>query len=111
MNAMQIMLGYQVSNVTFPLYLQLGISVKVVQGLSYRCVFRHINGALFLEKKHCSLVHVGSSVIFVAGRSQILGTDNECSIVVAHSSKLLVELNAHRALQRCHVLMIHLIAL
>ena len=34
---------------------------------------------------------VRSRLIFVAGRSQILGTDNKCRVVVAHSSKLLIE--------------------
>ena len=43
------------------------------------------------------------------GCSQILVTDSKCRVVVTHSSKLLDELNAHRALQCCHVLMIHLI--
>ena len=59
-------------------------------GLSDKCVFCHISGALRLEKKQSSLMHVGSSVIFVAGRSQILGTD-KCRVVVALSSKLLVK--------------------
>ena len=60
-------------------------------GLSDKYVFCDISGALLLFKKQSSLVHVSSSVIFVAGRSQILGTDNKCRVVVAHSSKLLVE--------------------
>ena len=51
-------------------------------GLSDKCVFCDISGALLLEKKQSSLVHVGSSVIFVAGCSQILGTDNKCRVVV-----------------------------
>ena len=36
-------------------------------GFSDKCVFCDISGALLLEKKQSSLVHVGSSVIFVAG--------------------------------------------
>ena len=60
-------------------------------GLSDKCVFCHISGALLLEKKLSSLMHVGNSVIFVAGRSQILGTYNKCRVVVALSSKLLVK--------------------
>ena len=52
-------------------------------GLSDRCVFCHISGALILERKEeLSLVHVGSSVIFVAGRLQILGIDSKCRVVV-----------------------------
>ena len=66
----------------------------ILQSVSYRRVFSDITGALLLRKKHCSLVHVGSSMIFVAGRSQ-----------------LLVELNAHRALQRRHVVAISLLVL
>ena len=62
-------------------------------GLSDKCVFCDISGALLLEKKQSSLVHVVSSVIFVAGRSQILGTDNKYRVVVAHSLKLLIELS------------------
>ena len=54
--------------------------------------------SLLLRKKHWSLVHVGSSMIFVAGRSQVLRTNYKRRIVVAHASQLLVELNAHRAL-------------
>ena len=54
--------------------------------------------SLFLRKKYWSLVHVGSSMIFVAGRLQVLWTNYERRIVVAHASQLLVELNAHRAL-------------
>ena len=74
-----------------------------------RIVTSDISGALLLEKKQSSLVHVGSSMIFVAGRSQILGTDSKCRVVVAHSSKLLIEFSGNTALQRCHVLAVHLI--
>jgi len=77
-------------------------------GLSDRQVFCHISGALLLGRKQSSLVHVGSSVIFVAGHSQILGTDNKCRVVVAHSSKLLIEFSGNTARQHCHVLAVNL---
>ena len=51
-------------------------------GLSDKCVLCDISGARLLEKKQSSLVHVGSSVIFEAGRSHILGTNNKCRVVV-----------------------------
>ena len=46
-------------------------------------------------EKHCSLVHVISSMVFVAGRSQVLETNDKCWVVVVHSSQLLVRLDAH----------------
>ena len=49
-----------------------------------------------LIRKHCSLVDVRSSVVFVARRSQVLGTNDKRWVVVAHSSQLLVKLDAQR---------------
>ena len=89
------MLSYQVSNVE--LSLQRSVTIKIVQALA---IGEHSVTSLLLRKKHWSLVHVGSSMIFVAGRSQVLQTNYKRRVVVVHASQLLVELNAHRVLQR-----------
>ena len=86
------------------------LTIKIVQSVSYQHVFSDTTGALLLRNKHCLLVHIGSSMIFIAGRSQVLQTNYKCRVAVAHASQLL-ELNAQRALQRHHVVAISLLVL
>ena len=52
-------------------------------------------------------MHVGNSMVLVARRSQVLGTNDKRWIVVAHCSQLLIKLDA----QHCRVLTIHLLIL
>ena len=66
-----------------------------------------ITGALLLACV-CQYQH---DLKFVGGCSQVIRTNYKHRVVVAHASQLLIELSAHRALQRCHIVAISLLVL
>ena len=102
----QVVLSYQVSSVKLSLYLQCGITIKIVQSVSYQCVFNDITGALLLQKKHCLRLYIDLYSWTLAGSLNQLQTQG-CS---SHVSQLL-ELNAQRALQCHHIVAISLLML